>query len=169
MEVHTSLETHDAYYTVLLTTPTTLQVRATLETLRDANIKTWMLTGDKLETAMAIARNASLVPRRQPFYPVRVRCAAEVRQQLHGYPKGVLNAPCLLLDGTSLEYCVTHQHKLFMEVACSAPTVICCRCAPTQKAEVVRLIRNHTKLITAAIGDGGNDVAMIQAGMAAVL
>ena len=122
-----------------------------------------MLTGDKLETAMAIARNASLVPRRQPFYPVRVRCAAEVRQQLQGYPKGVLNAPCLLLDGASLECCVTHQHKLFMEVACAAPTVICCRCTPAQKAEVVRLIRNHTRLITAAIGDGGNDVPMIQA------
>ena len=158
------LETYYTYYSVR----TTLQVRATLETLRDANIKIWMLTGDKLETAMAIARNASLVPRRQPFYPVRVRCAAEVRQQLHGYPKGVLNAPCLLLDGASLQCCVTHQHKLFMEVACSAPTVICCRCTPTQKAEVVRLIRNHTKLITAAIGDGGNDVAMIQAGMAAL-
>ena len=56
------------------------EARATLETLRDANIKIWMLTGDKLETAMAIARNASLVPRRQPFYPVRVRCAAEVRR-----------------------------------------------------------------------------------------
>ena len=148
---------------MLLSTPRTAQARATLETLRDANIKIWMLTGDKLETAMAIARNASLVPRRQPFYPVRVRCAAEVRQQLQGYPKGVLNAPCLLLDGASLECCVTHQHKLFMEVACAAPTVICCRCTPAQKAEVVRLIRNHTRLITAAIGDGGNDVAMIQA------
>ena len=148
---------------MLLSTPRTAQARATLETLRDANIKIWMLTGDKLETAMAIARNASLVPRRQPFYPVRVRCAAEVRQQLQGYPKGVLNAPCLLLDGASLECCVTHQHKLFMEVACAAPTVICCRCTPAQKAEVVRLIRNHTRLITAAIGDGGNDVPMIQA------
>ena len=77
---------------MLLSTPRTAQARATLETLRDANIRIWMLTGDKLETAMAIARNASLVPRRQPFYPVRVRCAAEVRQQLQGYPKGVLNA-----------------------------------------------------------------------------
>ena len=55
-----------------------------------------------------------------------------------------------------------------MEVACAAPTVICCRCTPAQKAEVVRLIRNHTRLITAAIGDGGNDVAMIQAGTAAL-
>lgn len=138
-------------------------VRTTLEALRDANVKIWMLTGDKLETAMVIAQNASLVSRHQPFYPVRVRSAAEARQQLNGYPQGSINAPCLILDGASLQLCVEHQHRLFMEVACAAPTVICCRCTPTQKAEVVHLIRNHTQLITAAVGDGGNDVAMIQA------
>ena len=37
------------------------------------------------------------------------------------------------------------------------------RCTPTQKAEIVRLIRTHTGKCTAAIGDGGNDVGMIQA------
>uniref|UniRef100_A0A7S0J4T9 P-type ATPase C-terminal domain-containing protein n=1 Tax=Calcidiscus leptoporus TaxID=127549 RepID=A0A7S0J4T9_9EUKA len=51
-----------------------------------------------------------------------------------------------------------------MEVACAAPTVICCRCSPTQKAQIVRLLR-HTQpnARIAAIGDGGNDVGMIQA------
>ena len=51
-----------------------------------------------------------------------------------------------------------------MEVACAAPAVICCRCTPTQKAEIVQLIRmTQPKACTAAIGDGGNDVGMIQA------
>lgn len=40
---------------------------------------------------------------------------------------------------------------------------MCCRCSPTQKAEVVRLIQLHTGRRTAAVGDGGNDVSMIQA------
>ena len=40
---------------------------------------------------------------------------------------------------------------------------MCCRCSPTQKAEVVRLIQRHTGRRTAAVGDGGNDVSMIQA------
>lgn len=49
-----------------------------------------------------------------------------------------------------------------MELACRCPAVVCCRCSPTQKAEVVRLIQKHTGKRTAAIGDGGNDVSMIQ-------
>ena len=50
-----------------------------------------------------------------------------------------------------------------MELACASPSVVCCRCTPTQKATVVRLIQQHTGKRTAAIGDGGNDVSMIQA------
>ena len=40
--------------------------------------------------------------------------------------------------------------------------MVCCRCSPTQKAEMVELVRAHTNAVCAAIGDGGNDVAMIQ-------
>mmetsp|Transcript_14750 Transcript_14750/g.36831 ORF Transcript_14750/g.36831 Transcript_14750/m.36831 type:complete len:1168 (-) Transcript_14750:409-3912(-) len=140
-----------------------VNVRTTLEMLRDANVRTWMLTGDKLETAKIVAQNSSLVARYQPFYTISVHSAAEARQQLNGYPQGSINSPCLILDGESLQLCVAHHQRLFMEVACAAPTVICCRCAPTQKAEVVRLIRQHTRGCTAAIGDGGNDVGMIHA------
>ena len=41
--------------------------------------------------------------------------------------------------------------------------MVCCRCSPTQKAAVVLLLKSHSGLRTCAIGDGGNDVAMIQA------
>ena len=50
----------------------------------------------------------------------------------------------------------------FMELTVLCPAVIICRCSPTQKAEVVRLLRNYAKKRTCAIGDGGNDVSMIQ-------
>ena len=50
-----------------------------------------------------------------------------------------------------------------MELACGAPVVVVCRCSPTQKAKVVELVQKCTNKRTAAIGDGGNDVAMIQA------
>jgi phospholipid-translocating ATPase len=43
------------------------------------------------------------------------------------------------------------------------PTVVACRCSPTQKADVARLIRSFTKKRVCCIGDGGNDVSMIQA------
>ena len=55
-------------------------------------------------------------------------------QQLNGYPQGIANAPCLILDGASLDLCVEHHESLFLEVACAAPTVVVCRCSPTQKA-----------------------------------
>lgn len=41
-------------------------------------------------------------------------------------------------------------------------TVICCRTTPTQKAQVVELIKTYKKCITLAVGDGANDVNMIK-------
>ena len=41
-------------------------------------------------------------------------------------------------------------------------TVICCRSTPNQKAEIVKFMKNSLKKVTLAIGDGGNDVNMIQ-------
>lgn len=43
-----------------------------------------------------------------------------------------------------------------------AMQVICCRVSPVQKAQVVALVRKHSKRICLAIGDGANDVSMIQ-------
>jgi len=43
-----------------------------------------------------------------------------------------------------------------------APSVVCCRCSPTQKRIIVKTIKKYTDERTAAVGDGGNDVAMIQ-------
>jgi phospholipid-translocating ATPase len=43
-----------------------------------------------------------------------------------------------------------------------APSLVCCRCSPTQKRIIVHTIKNYTDARTASVGDGGNDVAMIQ-------
>ena len=90
---------------------------------------------------------------------------ADTTPELHACPQGTINAPCLLLDGLALSLCTEHHTALFLEVACAAPTVVVCRCTPTQKAEVVRLLRRHANVATAAIGDGGNDVGMIHAAL----
>lgn len=39
---------------------------------------------------------------------------------------------------------------------------MCCRCSPTQKTLVVRGMKKYTPYRCASIGDGGNDVGMIQ-------
>lgn len=68
----------------------------------------------------------------------------------------------LIVSGESLDVCLYYYQYEFMELATSCPAVVCCRCNPTQKAQVVSLIQQHTDKRTCAIGDGGNDVSMIQ-------
>lgn len=50
----------------------------------------------------------------------------------------------------------------FLDLCISCKAVICCRVSPIQKADVVDLVTTNTKSVTLAIGDGANDVAMIQ-------
>merc|ERR1711936_553806 len=52
--------------------------------------------------------------------------------------------------------------KDFIDLCISCKAVVCCRVSPIQKAEVVELVKEHTGAITLSIGDGANDVAMIQ-------
>lgn len=40
-----------------------------------------------------------------------------------------------------------------MELACQCPAVVCCRCAPTQKAQIVRLLQERTGKLTCAVGE----------------
>lgn len=68
----------------------------------------------------------------------------------------------LIVSGESLDVCLHYYQQEFMELATACPAVVCCRCNPTQKAQVVSLIQEHTGKRTCAIGDGGNDVSMIQ-------
>ena len=48
------------------------------------------------------------------------------------------------------------------KLLCMCKSVICCRVSPIQKAEVVELVKQNTNDLCLAIGDGANDVAMIQ-------
>lgn len=58
---------------------------------------------------------------------------------------------------------LTHFRSQFISIAVLLPAVVACRCSPTQKADVAKLIREYTKKRVCCIGDGGNDVSMIQA------
>ncbi|XP_055249682.1 probable phospholipid-transporting ATPase IIA isoform X2 [Moschus berezovskii] len=136
-------------------------VRPTLETLRNAGIKVWMLTGDKLETATCTAKNAHLVTRNQDIHIFRlVTNRGEAHLELNAFRRK--HDCALVISGDSLEVCLKYYEYEFMELACQCPAVVCCRCAPTQKAQIVRLLQERTGRLTCAVGDGGNDVSMIQ-------
>ena len=86
---------------------------------------------------------------------------AEAHQELNAFRRK--QDAALVIKGESLDVCLEYYEHEFMELATASPAVVCCRCSPEQKAHVVRLVQYHTGKRAAAIGDGGNDVSMIQA------
>ena len=137
-------------------------VKPSLELLRNAGVKIWMLTGDKVETARCVAISARLVARGQQIYTMTKLGRKAAAQDGLDMIRNRTDS-CLLIDGESLAVMLTHFRQQFITVAVRLPAVIACRCSPTQKAEVASLIRKHTKKRVCCIGDGGNDVSMIQA------
>ncbi|XP_070196933.1 phospholipid-transporting ATPase VA-like isoform X2 [Littorina saxatilis] len=69
----------------------------------------------------------------------------------------------MVIDGNTLNW-VLHEdvQKLFLALTQKCESVVCCRATPLQKGNVVKLVRDHLKKMTLAIGDGANDVSMIQ-------
>lgn len=69
----------------------------------------------------------------------------------------------LIIDGKTLKYALTFGvRQYFLDLALSCKAVICCRVSPLQKSEVVEMVKKQVKVVTLAIGDGANDVSMIQ-------
>ena len=137
-------------------------VKSSLELLRNAGVKIWMLTGDKVETARCVAVSARLVARGQTIHTLaKLRHKAQAKEALDFL--GNKTDSCLLIDGESLAAMLLHFRKEFIALTVQLPAVVACRCSPTQKADVANLIRQYTKKRVCCIGDGGNDVSMIQA------
>ncbi|KAJ6134114.1 hypothetical protein N7523_000436 [Penicillium sp. IBT 18751x] len=137
-------------------------VKSSLELMRNAGIKIWMLTGDKVETARCVAISAKLVARGQYIHTVQKCTDKQTAQEALDFLRNKTDC-CLLIDGESLNLMLSQFRTAFISIAVLLPAVIACRCSPTQKAEIAELIRQYTKKRVCCIGDGGNDVSMIQA------
>ncbi|TKV96339.1 hypothetical protein SEVIR_9G422201v4 [Setaria viridis] len=146
-----------------------------IEKLRQAGIKVWVLTGDKQETAISIGYSCKLLTRDMVQIVINSRSRDSCRKSLDDAMAMVnkyqsfsadpqLRVPlALIIDGNSLVYIfdADWDEKLF-EIAIACDVVLCCRVAPLQKAGIVDLIKKRTSDMTLAIGDGANDVSMIQ-------
>ncbi|CAD8054389.1 unnamed protein product [Paramecium primaurelia] len=137
-------------------------IDATLESLKNAGIQIWMLTGDKVETAQCIAISTGLKSPTQEMFVIKdIEDSLILKKELNQFaPK---NNSVLVLDEQSLKVSLEFQYTAFFHVACNSPAVVCWRFSPTQKAQVTELIKEQTQKIVLCFGDGGNDVAMIQA------
>ncbi|XP_078431186.1 aminophospholipid ATPase 2 [Wolffia australiana] len=144
-------------------------VPETIEVLRKAGINFWMLTGDKQSTAIQIALSCNFIapePKGQLLL-ITGRTEDEVLRSLErvlltmriasSEPKEV----AFVIDGWALEIALRHYKEIFTELADLSKTAICCRVTPSQKAQLVELLKSRD-FRTLAIGDGGNDVRMIQ-------
>ncbi|XP_027342275.1 phospholipid-transporting ATPase 2 isoform X1 [Abrus precatorius] len=144
-------------------------VPETIETLRKAGINFWMLTGDKQHTAIQIALSCNFIspePKGQ-LLSIDGKSGDEVCRSLErvlrtmrittSEPKDV----AFVIDGWALEIALNHYRKAFTELAVLSRTAICCRVTPSQKAQLVQILKS-CDYRTLAIGDGGNDVRMIQ-------
>lgn len=145
-------------------------VSEAIEKLRRAGIKLWMLTGDKRETAINIGYSCRLI---KDYSTVVVLSNDEGKDGLMqritsaGLEiKAGRVAHCVcVIDGATLADIEEDPTllSLFLELCIQTDSTICCRASPSQKANMVSRVRELKKsAVTLAIGDGANDIAMIQ-------
>eukprot|EP00834_Sanchytrium_tribonematis_P006644 NODE_509_length_6670_cov_0.463856.p1 type:complete len:1053 gc:universal NODE_509_length_6670_cov_0.463856:3825-667(-) len=170
----------------------------TIYNLIQAGIRIWVLTGDRLETAINIGFSCKLLngdmdlmqcdvdtkeefksfldtqltkvksSRNLPVFPSEITPSKFSFFTGNPYKSDDLDTSksplALVVTGKALKYALESEFELdFLRLACLCQSVICCRVSPLQKALVVKLVKKHLKTLTLAIGDGANDVGMIQA------
>lgn len=159
-----------------------------IEKLAQAGIKVWVLTGDKMETAINVGYACSLLRegmrkivinsesngtkaseklsvKSSARHVLKSRVLQDLREgkELLCLSHGSSEALALIIDGRSLSYALEEDVKdTFLDLALGCASVICCRSSPKQKALVTRLVKTKRGTTTLAVGDGGNDVGMLQ-------
>ncbi|QRW07307.1 phospholipid-translocating P-type ATPase [Ceratobasidium sp. AG-Ba] len=155
-----------------------------IEQLHRAGIKLWILTGDKLQTAIEIGYSCNLLKADMEVMIISATTPDGARTQIEaGLNKiaSVLGPPAMggavriegtgggkhgfavVIDGDTLRFALDESLKpLFLNLGTQCDTVVCCRVSPAQKAQTVKLVKDGKNAMTLSIGDGANDVAMIQ-------
>lgn len=156
----------------------------TIALLGDAGIKLWVLTGDKVETAINIGFSCNLLNNDMDLIVFKIEDesleTAEIELDKHLEAFGLTGsdeelhlarkdhrAPdpthAIVIDGESLKLVLEDQlRQKFLLLCKQCKSVLCCRVSPSQKAAVVRMVKNGLDVMTLSVGDGANDVAMIQ-------
>lgn len=138
----------------------------TLELLREAGIKVWVLTGDKTETAVNISQSCKHFSKNMKNNLLTNLDKNEIVEKLKDL--ALINeklSQSITIDGKTLSFIFDESNlkTQFLEICLKCDAVLCCRMSPKQKGQIVCLINESPgRPVTAAIGDGANDVSMIQ-------
>jgi len=139
--------------------------------LREAGIVVWVLTGDKQETAINIAHSCRLFSSDMEVIKLNARSRDAAESSISLYLEQCKNSTlakekrALVVDGKTLIYILDKRaniQHLFLNLTKMCSAVLACRATPLQKAYLVRIVKEVLKMHTLAIGDGANDVSMIQ-------
>jgi len=139
-----------------------------IDKLRRANIKIWMLTGDKRETAINIGHSCRLVKDYSTLISLNHgldTIEQSIAAAIVDINDGAIAHCVVIIDGQALSTVEAQPNvrDLFIDLVIRADSVICCQASPSQKASLVKFIRKKLpQSVTLAIGDGANDIAMIQ-------
>lgn len=129
-----------------------------------------MLTGDKQETAVNIGFSCKLIDQTQQLYDLDCDSLESTKTRLNSIKEEVepliqQGKPiAMIITGRTMKFVFKPSTRdFFMHLAVNCKSVICCRVSPSQKADIVKAVKKEVKKsITLAIGDGANDVPMIQ-------
>ncbi|KAB8294775.1 hypothetical protein EYC80_006737 [Monilinia laxa] len=132
----------------------------TIALLAEAGIKLWVLTGDKIEDEQISTAEAELNKHLAAFNLTGSDAELKAAKKNHEPP-----APthAIVIDGDSLKLVLDDTlRQKFLLLCKECKSVLCCRVSPAQKAAVVAMVKGGLDVMTLSIGDGANDVAMIQ-------
>ncbi|KAI9268801.1 hypothetical protein BY458DRAFT_533795 [Sporodiniella umbellata] len=145
----------------------------TIHTLQEAGIRVWVLTGDRQETAINIGYSCKLLNEEMSLIVCNQDTHWETKSFLETKLKDIhgamergeeLEPLAFVIDGKALTFALEKDiEKILFDLAVLCKAVVCCRVSPLQKALVVKLVKKYDQSILLAIGDGANDVSMIQA------
>ena len=145
-----------------------------IHSLLRAGIQVWMITGDKQETAINISKSCRLVRENAHLVIVNSlrendsdaamkQAVADAQRYRDAATRGEDNAGiALVVSGQSTQVAVSKHADLFMQLVSLVDSVVCAQVTPLQKAQIVHCVKSNTDAICLAIGDGANDVSMIQ-------
>ncbi len=144
-----------------------------ISTLIKANIKIWMLTGDRAETAINTGYLSGLLTSDTILLNLVVEENAAVlddylflNKALEKYQQSHLARHAIVINGPAFEHLRLSSNpqvmETFAELCSKCSTLIACRLSPIQKSEIAEIVKVRFEKTVLAIGDGGNDVGMIQ-------
>ena len=144
-------------------------VPGSIERLRVAGIAVWMITGDKLDTAVEISKSANLITPEMSLVTIDIENEQDRDLSLERIDTALLSSPAgvaAVVTGRSIRHLVRDvgTDTKFVKNLLQCKSVVVCRSTKDQKAFMVSLVQNVLKneVLVLAIGDGANDVPMIK-------